>query len=163
MKIQTQLLRSAFWRGLRDRRGYLTNTPTDLKRSLGRDGTAEWLVVIPDHVGVLEKRMGVRKQHLEALFPRFDQGFWRLGGAILRDVQRPGESLDICGSVMIARAESREDVVKALRQDIYCSQGIWDLEKVQIHPVRDVMWYVSVKVLSLFQFKTAIQQGSKLD
>lgn len=36
---------------------------------------------------------------------------------------------------MVARAESREEVVQALRQDIYCTSGIWDLEKAQIHPV----------------------------
>lgn len=45
----------------------------------------------------------------------------------------------IKGSIMLAFAESKEDVLKALQEDVYFTQGVWDWNKVQIHPVcRDI-------------------------
>ena len=36
---------------------------------------------------------------------------------------------------MLARADSKDEVVKALQEDIYFKEGIWDWDNVQIHPV----------------------------
>lgn len=46
-----------------------------------------------------------------------------------------GQSLKFNGSYMIAKAESKEDVLKVLRDDIYTKAGVWDLERAQILPV----------------------------
>lgn len=56
-------------------------------------------------------------------------------GALLRKVANDEEQLDIEGSVMIAIAESREEVLEALRDDIYFRSGVWDLAKAQVVPV----------------------------
>lgn len=48
---------------------------------------------------------------------------------------QPGESLNIRGSVLLAQAESYEEVLQALRKDICYTSGVWDLEKAQIYPV----------------------------
>ena len=37
---------------------------------------------------------------------------------------------------MLAFAESEDDVLKALQEDVYFKEGVWDWHKVQIHPVR---------------------------
>lgn len=56
-------------------------------------------------------------------------------GALLRKIAHDEEQLDIKGSVMIAVAESREEVLEALRDDIYFRSGVWDLAKAQVVPV----------------------------
>lgn len=39
------------------------------------------------------------------------------------------------GSAMLAVAESAEVVLEHLKRDVYCTSGVWDLDKVQIYPV----------------------------
>ena len=46
-----------------------------------------------------------------------------------------GEGPKIKGSIMLALAESKEDVLKVLQKDLYFKEGVWDWNKVQIHPV----------------------------
>lgn len=48
---------------------------------------------------------------------------------------KEGEGPKIKGSIMLAFAESKEDVLKALQEDIYFKEGVWDWSQVQIHPV----------------------------
>lgn len=48
---------------------------------------------------------------------------------------KEGEGPKIKGSIMLALAESKEDVLKALKEDLYFKEGVWDWNKVQIHPV----------------------------
>lgn len=48
---------------------------------------------------------------------------------------KEGEGPKIKGSIMLAFAESKEDVLKALQEDIYFKEGVWDWNQVQIHPV----------------------------
>lgn len=48
---------------------------------------------------------------------------------------KEGEAPKIKGSIMLAFAESKKDVLKALQEDIYFKQGVWNWNKVQIHPV----------------------------
>lgn len=56
-------------------------------------------------------------------------------GAILEETVKEGEDPKIKGSIMLALAESKEDVLKALRKDIYYKEDVWDWDKVQIYPV----------------------------
>lgn len=48
---------------------------------------------------------------------------------------KDGERPKIKGSIMLAFAESKEDVLKALQEDVYFKEGVWNWNKVQIHPV----------------------------
>lgn len=54
---------------------------------------------------------------------------------MLEEVPKEGESPKIHGSIMLALAESKEEVLEALKRDIYSESGVWDWNKVQIHPV----------------------------
>ena len=46
-----------------------------------------------------------------------------------------GEGPKIKGSIMLAFAETKEDVIKALQDDVYFEKGVWDWKKARIHPV----------------------------
>lgn len=41
----------------------------------------EWLVIVPDHEGALQKRIAVREQHLGGL-KKDDDRFWLWGGTL---------------------------------------------------------------------------------
>ncbi len=62
-------------------------------------------------------------------------------GAMLDEQPREGETPKMKGSVLVAVAESREEALQFVKEDVYSTQGVWDLEKVQIYPVR-VIWSV---------------------
>jgi hypothetical protein len=51
----------------------------------------------------------------------------------------------IIGSVMLALAESREEVLEKLKKDIYSEREVWDWSKVQIHPFRSAIGGASAK------------------
>jgi hypothetical protein len=40
------------------------------------------------------------------------------------------------GSCIVARAASKEEVLAEIRKDIYATEGVWNLDKIIIHPVR---------------------------
>lgn len=51
-------------------------------------------------------------------------------GAYLEDLPKEGDSLKIQGSVIIALAASKEEVLAELKKDIYSESGVWDWNKV---------------------------------
>ena len=57
-------------------------------------------------------------------------------GAVLEEAEATGETLKVRGSVMLASAESKEQVLQALREDVFHTAGVWDWDKIQVHPVR---------------------------
>ncbi|KAL6714955.1 hypothetical protein ACLMJK_007215 [Lecanora helva] len=108
----------------------MSSTPTTEKQK------HEWLVILPDRENVLEQRMGVRSKHFEDLGQAVREGFYKFGGATLDEPQTEGSSLKINGSVMLAIAESREEVVERLRNDVYSKNNVWDWDKVTIYPFK---------------------------
>lgn len=66
-----------------------------------------------------------------------DSGFWVLGGATLDEPQKEGEGLKINGSVMMALAESREEVLEKIKSDTYFKNGVWDEKKVGLNRRKD--------------------------
>ncbi|KAH8592715.1 hypothetical protein B0O99DRAFT_516917 [Bisporella sp. PMI_857] len=99
-------------------------------------GKFEWLVIIPDHGGVLDKRMAVRPKHFDGLQAGLDSGFWKMGGAILEEVPKEDGKLKIEGSAMVASASSKEEVIELLKKDVYAVSGVWDFSKIQIWPFK---------------------------
>ena len=72
------------------------------------------------------------------VFPIFEQMVMLMHimqGALLEEPIREGESLKINGSFLLATAETREELIKTLKEDIYMTAGIWDWNKLQVHPV----------------------------
>lgn len=57
---------------------------------------------------------------------------------MLEEIPEEGEGPKIRGSVMLALADSREEVLKALQDDIYYKSGVWDWDQLQIYPVGSI-------------------------
>ncbi|KAK3327118.1 hypothetical protein B0T19DRAFT_420827 [Cercophora scortea] len=107
----------------------------------------EWLVVIPDFPGALAKRIEARPLHFAGLKPAMESGLYKMGGAVLDEVPADDEptSLKMSGSTVIIVAESKEEILKVLRDDIYAKSGVWDVDNVsficaplpsQVTPIR---------------------------
>lgn len=109
-----------------------SSTTTDSQKS-------EWIIILPDHPGVLQKRQQVRPDHLCNLKPNADAGLWTFGGAFSDDHPPAGEAPNVKGSVMLAYADSKEQVLEELKKDVYCTSGVWDWDKVQIYAFRSAL------------------------
>lgn len=72
------------------------------------------------------------RDHLTGLKPNVDSGFWLFGGASLDEPIQEGQGPKINGSIMLALAESKEEVLEKLKQDTYWKSGVWDSSKVSI-------------------------------
>lgn len=49
---------------------------------------------------------------------------------MLEDVPKEGSPLKITGSVMMAVASTKEEVLEKIKKDIYHDEGVWDMDKV---------------------------------
>lgn len=49
---------------------------------------------------------------------------------MLEDVPKEGSPLKINGSVMMAVASSKEEVLEKIKKDVYADKGVWDMDKV---------------------------------
>lgn len=98
----------------------------------------EWLVVVPDFPDVMQKRLDVRPQHLANMTPFVESGAWKMGGAILNEVPPDDKptSLNFAGSMLIMVAETKEEIVTTLKNDIYGTSGVWDVDNAQIWPIK---------------------------
>ena len=56
---------------------------------------------------------------------------------MLEDVPKEGSPLKITGSVMMAVASSKEEVMEKIKSDIYADKGVWDMDKVSCHAPRE--------------------------
>jgi hypothetical protein len=52
---------------------------------------------------------------------------------MLEEVPKEGQGLKIIGSAMMAHAATKEEVLEAIKQDIYFKSNIWNLDKVRLH------------------------------
>lgn len=100
----------------------------------------EWLVIIPDHLGALSKRLAARPKHLEGLKDdREDMWLW--GGAMLEEPIQAGSTdpPKMKGSAMLIGARTKEEIIERVKQDTYSHEGVWDLEKIQIIPFKSAL------------------------
>ncbi|KAK3680620.1 hypothetical protein B0T22DRAFT_445638 [Podospora appendiculata] len=98
----------------------------------------EWLVVVPDFPGALAKRIEARPVHFAGLKPAMESGLYKMGGAVLDEVPADDEptSLKMSGSTIIIVAESKEEILKVLRDDVYAKSGVWDVDNAQMWPLK---------------------------
>lgn len=54
-----------------------------------------------------------------------------MAGATIEAPPKEGEPLALDGSVMIAVAESKEEVLEKLHKDIYATSGVWNMDEVR--------------------------------
>ncbi|CAG8515616.1 14194_t:CDS:2, partial [Acaulospora colombiana] len=70
-----------------------------------------------------DRRLSVRPRHLDNAKKAKQSGFVLTGGAILSDHSNEGRMI---GSVMVFEAESEEQVRKAVEQDPYVIENVWE-------------------------------------
>ncbi|KIW05316.1 hypothetical protein, variant 2 [Verruconis gallopava] len=100
----------------------------------------EWLAVIPDHEGAIQKRLEVRSKHLEGVMPLHAENKIVMGGAFFSHPPAEGETPPpMIGSALVVYAETKEEVMQILEKDIYNTSGVWDLSKIQIWPFKSAV------------------------
>ncbi|KAK6334281.1 hypothetical protein TWF730_003495 [Orbilia blumenaviensis] len=95
----------------------------------------EWLVILPDKPGAVERRLAVRADHLKVANERAANGIINFGGVMLHEHIKEGETPKFKGSVMLISVETKEEVLEIIKGDKYVENDVWDLEKVEILPV----------------------------
>lgn len=65
----------------------------------------------------------------------------RDAGAIFEQHPEEGQEAQFKGSVVVYTGDNVEEVRSIIRKDIYATSGVWDLEKVQIFPVRCLQFH----------------------
>jgi uncharacterized protein YciI len=81
----------------------------------------------------IEARLKVRATHLANVLAsdRLD-----LAGALAPEFPSvDGATPEFKGSAVIVRADSRDDAIAFLQQDIYVSEGVWDIANAQVFAV----------------------------
>ncbi|KAI9930839.1 hypothetical protein ASPWEDRAFT_47814 [Aspergillus wentii DTO 134E9] len=99
----------------------------------------EFLCILPDKPGVVEKRLEVRGAHLENVKPLVEQGSVVIGGATFDHHPTGGETPAFNGSMLIVVVENEEQVWEILKNDVYVKNGVWDLERAQIIPFKSAV------------------------
>ncbi|KAK2786456.1 hypothetical protein FQN53_006612 [Emmonsiellopsis sp. PD_33] len=99
----------------------------------------EYLVIVPDKEGVLQKRVEVRGAHLTGLGPVIESGFLKVGGAMMDAHPTDGQTPPMKGSMLVVVAESPDAVREQLAKDIYAREGVWDLDNMQITPFKSAV------------------------
>ncbi|OAQ98616.1 hypothetical protein LLEC1_02093 [Akanthomyces lecanii] len=96
----------------------------------------EFLVIVPDKPGTLQKRLEVRAAHLSAAKTQVESGTYTMGGAVLNSVPEGTDpsKFEFHGSSLVAVGESKEAVLEQLKNDVYATSGVWDLAKAQVFP-----------------------------
>ena len=62
-----------------------------------------------------------------------------MGGAYMSSPPLEGQTPPMIGSALIVVASSKEEVIERLKNDIYTTSGVWDVENVQIWPFKSAV------------------------
>ncbi|MCJ1324585.1 hypothetical protein MMC10_001247 [Thelotrema lepadinum] len=101
----------------------------------------QYLVIVPDFEGALQKRIDVRPQHFKDLRPKLDDGTITFGGALLTHHPDPssansGAPPPMKASAVVVTAASEAEVKAILEADVYGKSGVWDVANAQIMPFK---------------------------
>lgn len=89
----------------------------------------EWLVLIYDKQPI-NPRLAFRAEHLRKVPEKVEAGQITSCGPIFEDESKTR----FLGSSFTISAESKPEVLRILQNDIYTKEGVWDFNKVVIHP-----------------------------
>ncbi|SCU85826.1 LAME_0D03048g1_1 [Lachancea meyersii CBS 8951] len=92
----------------------------------------EWCAIVFDKKG--SDRSKCRPQHLEGVSEGFGKGVLKCAGAIYQRVGEDGKPTDFAGSHLQIEAETKEEALQVIHNDIFAKEDIWDLENIIIYP-----------------------------
>ena len=89
----------------------------------------QYLVIAYDNDGVLEKRLAVRAEHLKATQKLMSEGKIESAGAMI-------EEDAMVGSTVLTNFETDDELNEWLENEIYVTSGVWNMEEIQIVPIK---------------------------
>ncbi|PHH67762.1 hypothetical protein CDD82_1151 [Ophiocordyceps australis] len=98
--------------------------------------TREWLVVIPDHAGVLARRIAIRPQHSPNFVNLHQEGYVSWAGPLFTKHIEASKTRPFKGSAMVLNDRDKNGILKRLSEDVYVKENIWDLDNALIAPFR---------------------------
>ncbi|CUM63128.1 uncharacterized protein PRCAT00000695001 [Priceomyces carsonii] len=91
--------------------------------------STEWEVIVFDKEGT--DRSLVRPAHVAAIPEAVNKGIVNSAGAIYTDASKS----KFAGSAFHIIADSKEEIIEFLKQDVYYKEGIWDINSVIAYPL----------------------------
>ncbi|KAF3181031.1 hypothetical protein TWF225_004006 [Orbilia oligospora] len=115
--------------------------PSKTRRTMATSSPSqnEWLVILPDKPGAVERRLAVRGEHLKVANERAANGLINFGGVMLHEHIKEGETPKFKGSIMLFSVETKEEIWEMIKSDKYVENDVWDLEKVEIIPFKTAL------------------------
>lgn len=89
----------------------------------------QYLVIVYDNEGALEKRLEVRESHIEATRKLMAEGKVINASALIEDEKMVGSSLFV-------DFENEDEINEWLENEPYVVNGVWNMEEFQIVPVK---------------------------
>ncbi|KAI1804321.1 hypothetical protein F4811DRAFT_285399 [Daldinia bambusicola] len=103
-------------------------------------GLNDFLVQIPDNPDMTEMRLSNVQAHIAHLKSLIDAGIVVMSGPTLSSHPATEEEpLAVNGSSVLVRAHTESEVRGYIHDDIYAQNGVWNLEKVTITPMKCVV------------------------
>ncbi|KAH9919708.1 uncharacterized protein B0H18DRAFT_625805 [Fomitopsis serialis] len=82
-----------------------------------------------------------RSAHRATLDPLIASGTIKLAGPVLSpeaDLSKPHVELEKFGTVLVYQGETLESVRKLVETDPFYTEGVWDRDRLQLHPMVNV-------------------------
>ncbi|KAF5010934.1 hypothetical protein FDECE_2897 [Fusarium decemcellulare] len=92
----------------------------------------EWLIQVPVIPGSFEKRVSLRQQHFNEAMPKIRDGIITFAGGVLSEPTLDGDNKGMTMTIITVNAENEAEARKVVEEDVYSSQGVWDIGKMQI-------------------------------
>lgn len=96
----------------------------------------EWFIWVPCFPNKDEIRFQVRPDHIKHALHLRDIGVMKWGGGILERQTAPGDTSGMTFSVMTVYADTQDEALKVVTEDVYTKNGIWDVDNVKIYPMK---------------------------
>lgn len=91
----------------------------------------EWCVIVYDKPGSV--RSTCRPQHLAGIPPLVEAGKLVCAGAIYNEPAQAGGERTFAGSHLQIVADTKEEALELVHNDVFAKNGIWDLENIIIY------------------------------
>lgn len=89
----------------------------------------QYLVIAYDKKNVLDKRLEVRDLHVKGARKMIEEGRIINAAAFIEDEK-------MIGSTLFVDFDTKEELESWLENEPYVKNGVWDMEKIQILPIK---------------------------
>ncbi|CAL9735841.1 hypothetical protein MOSE0_I05688 [Monosporozyma servazzii] len=91
----------------------------------------EWVAIVHDKKG--SDRSAFNAEHFAGIPPLIQQGKVVCGGAMYNEPTTPGGERTVAGSHLQIVADTKEEALQLIHNDIFAKKGIWDLDSILLY------------------------------